>query len=236
VSAGGDQAPLTELLASLADGAADGTEERLDVLARRAAQLCGADAASILVHPLNGAETAHAASSPLSERAVEVELRDGDGPIGESRATGRPVVLADLRHERRWPAVVPTFDSLGIGSLVAVPLALGALHVGTLVLVSGGPRRFESEELDRIIHVADLVTQLVLGLQQLGDGERLGTPLVSAADRRAVVHQAVGMVAVQLDCRLDESLARLRAHAFAVDRSVADVARAVVARDLRFDR
>jgi hypothetical protein len=44
------------------------------------------------------------------------------------------------------------------------------------------------------------------------------------------------MISVQLNVDLAEALARLRAHAFAQDRSVAEVADDVVARRLRFDR
>jgi hypothetical protein len=43
------------------------------------------------------------------------------------------------------------------------------------------------------------------------------------------------MVAVQLGVGVDEALLRLRAHAFITDRLVADVARDVVTRRLRFD-
>ena len=51
---------------------------------------------------------------------------------------------------------------------------------------------------------------------------------------RAEVHQATGMVSVQLGVSLAEALVRLRAHAWAEDRLLADVAADVVARRLRF--
>jgi len=54
-------------------------------------------------------------------------------------------------------------------------------------------------------------------------------------DRRAVVHQAAGMISVQLDVDVAEALLRLRARAYALDRPMADVAADVVARRLRFD-
>ncbi|MFD0630267.1 ANTAR domain-containing protein [Catenulispora yoronensis] len=52
---------------------------------------------------------------------------------------------------------------------------------------------------------------------------------------RAEVHQATGMISVQLGVSLAEALVRLRAHAWAADRLLADVAADVVARRLRFD-
>lgn len=53
---------------------------------------------------------------------------------------------------------------------------------------------------------------------------------------RAEVFQAQGMVMVQLAVSLAEALLRIRAHAYPEERPVADVARDVVNRTLRFDR
>jgi len=47
------------------------------------------------------------------------------------------------------------------------------------------------------------------------------------------VHQATGMLSVQMAVSMDEALVRLRAHAFAHDKSVVEVSRDVVARRLR---
>ena len=52
---------------------------------------------------------------------------------------------------------------------------------------------------------------------------------------RAAVHQASGMVSVQLGISVGDALSRLRARAFAADRTIGDVAADVVARQLRFD-
>jgi hypothetical protein len=51
----------------------------------------------------------------------------------------------------------------------------------------------------------------------------------------AVVHQATGMIIVQLGTTADTAFARLRAYAFAHHRRLSDVAREVVERRLRFD-
>jgi AmiR/NasT family two-component response regulator len=48
------------------------------------------------------------------------------------------------------------------------------------------------------------------------------------------VHQATGMLKVQLGVTIEEAFLMLRAHAFAAGRPVAEVARDVVERSLRF--
>ena len=60
-----------------------------------------------------------------------------------------------------------------------------------------------------------------------GDGQSLHSPQV---------HQATGMISVQLDLGMQDAFARLRGRAFADRRSLAEVAADVVARRLRFDR
>jgi ANTAR domain-containing protein len=51
---------------------------------------------------------------------------------------------------------------------------------------------------------------------------------------RAEIHQATGMVLVQLGANATDAVARMRAYAFAEQRSLSDVARDVVSRRLRF--
>src|SRR5690606_26303931 len=64
---------------------------------------------------------------------------------------------------------------------------------------------------------------------------RLKSPDGLFAPPRPVIPQARGMVRVQLGVSLAAALARLRAYAYADDQSLADVAKDVVARRLRFD-
>jgi hypothetical protein len=83
--------------------------------------------------------------------------------------------------------------------------------------------------------LAGLVTHAVLAMQSgMAPGE-LGWSISDAVDHHAVVHQAVGMVAMQLECSPIDSLARRQARAFADGVGVEAVARQVVSRKLRFD-
>jgi hypothetical protein len=59
-------------------------------------------------------------------------------------------------------------------------------------------------------------------------------PLDGVLGARAEVHQATGMISVQLGVSLEEAFVRLRAHAFANGAALGDVAGEVVGRRLRF--
>ncbi|HEX9888348.1 MAG TPA: ANTAR domain-containing protein, partial [Nitriliruptorales bacterium] len=75
---------------------------------------------------------------------------------------------------------------------------------------------------------------VVLGTQAGSQDAELAWPLDDAATRRAVVHQATGAIAVQVGCTVEEALVRLRAHAYANDEPIVDVARKVMDKSVRF--
>ena len=83
--------------------------------------------------------------------------------------------------------------------------------------------------------MADVAAQTVLLLQANAPPGLVAAELEAGADFQLVVHQAAGMVSVQLGVTVAQALVRLRAYAFGNDRPLADVARDVVARTLRFD-
>jgi AmiR/NasT family two-component response regulator len=65
-------------------------------------------------------------------------------------------------------------------------------------------------------------------------GDGAAAWLDGSAGNRAEIHQAKGMVLVQLGISAEDALARLRGHAFAEQRLLIDVARDVVTRRLVF--
>ena len=67
------------------------------------------------------------------------------------------------------------------------------------------------------------------------DGVNLSTEPAETWAHPTVVHNATGMVSEQLRIDVHEALVRLRAVAFVTERTVADVARDVVARTLRIE-
>jgi len=92
----------------------------------------------------------------------------------------------------------------------------------------------EEQFADSLV-LAGLAAQAVLAMQAHASPGALATELEEGADFRFVVHQASGMVAVQLGVSVGEALVRLRAYAFGNDRLLGGVAEAIVARTLRLD-
>jgi hypothetical protein len=103
-----------------------------------------------------------------------------------------------------------------------------------LSLYRAAPGPLAPRQLADALAFADIALELLLdaasGISELA-GYRL---LDGLSGSRAEVYQATGMVSVQLGVSLEEALVRLRAHAFAADMPLDDVAGDVVSRTLRF--
>jgi hypothetical protein len=120
-----------------------------------------------------------------------------------------------------------------VRAVFALPLQWGAVNLGVLDLYRLQPGALDDGQLRDAIAAADAAALMMLGLRT--DPDRGGVDwLDDAVAHRAEIHQAAGMVSVQLDVTTAEALARMRAHAFVHDRLLVDVARDVVARRLMF--
>jgi hypothetical protein len=161
----------------------------------------------------------------------------------EASSGGRPVLVPDvpdvadqkLAGSPRWPRFGVAVADAGVHAIFAFPLRVGAIRVGVLDLYRDTPGRLTAAEVVEALAFADAATILVLHLQDhaMHDGEPAA--LIEPIERRAVVHQATGMITIQLGITLAEALLRLRAHAFASGRTVSAIAADVVDRRLRFD-
>lgn len=166
---------------------------------------------------------------------TELQLSLGEGPGLDALESGAPVVAGDLAAgdgASRWPTFAAEAVRRGMRGIYSVPLALGALRVGVLDLYRAEPGEPDTEELLDAVVYADTALLLVLD-----DRSGIATPPGIDGQRptlwHAEVHQAAGMVSVQLGVPVLDALVRLRAHAYRNDLSLTEVARLVVERRLR---
>jgi len=176
---------------------------------------------------------------PVSVALEGLQFTLGQGP-GLDAEAGTPVLVADLEAAAaRWPVFVPAAAELGVRALFALPLRIGAISVGVLMAHRALPGPLADGALADAFALAEAVTLLLLRQQSTSTEERAGPsaewPRADWPTYRAEVHQATGMISVQLGVSLAEALLRLRSYAYADGRSIAEVASDVVARRLRFD-
>jgi hypothetical protein len=171
------------------------------------------------------------ATDHVSAGLEDLQLTVGEGPCLDAFASGGPVLIADLTAATaRWPAFTPAACELGAAAVFSFPLQVGVVRLGSLDLYRDTAGPLTRVELADALILSDLATQGVIADL---DGHR--TEDVSwLADPYAQVHQATGMVQVQLGSTTDVALMRLRGYAFTHNVPLADVARQVVERSLRF--
>ncbi|MGH3885527.1 MAG: GAF and ANTAR domain-containing protein [Pseudonocardiaceae bacterium] len=178
------------------------------------------------------------ASGPLSRRLEELQLTVGEGPSLEVLADGRSVLVGELdsaEQQARWPLFAPAAVEAGARALFALPLRIGAIRSGAFVLASKRPGQLPAEDLAEAWVFAEFALRLVFD-EQAGIDSHDGHPVVDwLSGSRPGIHQATGMISVQLGVGIEEALCRLRARAFAEGRSLSELAADVVARRLRFD-
>jgi GAF domain-containing protein/ANTAR domain-containing protein len=213
----------------------------LSRLPRRVCELCvqrmSLSAASIALIGGPHSREPLASAGRLAGRLEELQFDAGEGPCVDAINQGVPALEPDLAVGglARWPGFARTALSLGVRAVFAVPLRVGTARVGALDLARDTPGRLADEALADVLVLAEVTTTTVLRLQSGAADGLLGSALQRDGSDRLVVHQATGMVSVQLGMPVADALARLRAFAGANDRALDEVAADVVARRLRFD-
>lgn len=180
-----------------------------------------------------------AATDRRARQLEELQFALGEGPCVEASSSGRPVLRPDLTAagsagSARWPRFGAAALDTGVHAIFAFPLRVGAIRVGVLDLYRDTPGPLAALELADALAFADVATVVVLDLQD--HNEHGGSAaLTGPIDSQAEVHQATGMITIQLGINLAGALLRLRAHAYATGRTVSAVAADVVNRRLYFD-
>ena len=176
-------------------------------------------------------------SNDVSALIEELQYTLGEGPCVDACREDRPVLEPDLAGPTtaRWLAFTPPAVAAGARAVFGFPLQVGGIRLGALNLYRDQPGPISEEQYADSLVLAGLAAQAVLAMQAHASPGTLATELEEGADFRFVVHQASGMVAVQLGVSVGEALVRLRAYAFGNNRPLTGVAEAIVARRLRLD-
>lgn len=165
----------------------------------------------------------------------ELQFALGEGPCPDAYQSRAPVFEPDLENAsaERWPQFTPPAVESGTRGVFAFPLHSGASCIGVLTLYQDTAGDLSPDQAADGPLVADALVRSMLTIQSAGGPDSLASELIDVDAHRAEVHQATGMLAVQLGIAVPDAAVRLRAFAWASDRSVADVARDIVDRRVR---
>jgi GAF domain-containing protein len=176
-------------------------------------------------------------SDPVSETIEDLQYTLGEGPCVDAHNSGIAVEEPDLAAPVlfRWHAFTPPALKAGARAVFGFPIRVGAVRLGALNLYRNQPGSLTEGQLADAQIMAEVAGRTILAMQAGAPPGEVALELEEGANFQYVVHRAAGMMSIQLDSSIGDALVRLRAYAFRSDRLIADVARDVVARRLRFD-
>jgi hypothetical protein len=176
-------------------------------------------------------------SNALSALIDDMQLSLGEGPGLDAYFGASPILEPDLVDPEigRWSAFTPSAVAAGIRAVFGFPLQVGEYRVGALNLYRDEPGTLDDDQHADTLVMAGVAARAVVAMQVDAALGELEPELEIRSRVRLVIHQASGMVAAQLHISIADALDRLRAYAFANDRSLEDTASDVMARRLRFE-
>jgi GAF domain len=177
------------------------------------------------------------ATDPVAERLADLQILLGEGPAVDAGREGRPVAVTDLStagSRRTWPLFAAAALAAGTRSVLVVPMEAGLARIGLFGLYARTPTVLVTSQRAEVDAFAAVALGLVLDDIPLTPPDLHQWLSDSRALDRPEVHQATGIVSVQLGIDVTESLVRLRAHAYAHARPLLEIACEIVTHRLRF--
>jgi hypothetical protein len=171
-------------------------------------------------------------SDPIAAQLDEAQFDLGEGPTWDTYRSHEVAHIGDVGDvSDRWPIFANNIAPLHVHALYVFPLLLGTLCIGVVASY-----RFTGGRLtDAAVHHglrlsrAAAVPALLRAVEYAIDDN---PPL--PVEMRREVHQAVGMVLVQLETNTGDALARIRALAYSRGRTVQAIAHEVVTGRINF--
>lgn len=229
---------VAELMAAQATAGEDTTTVALLArLCRAAAQYTSALGAAVSLMSESGSVGVVASADQRSFVLDELQFALGEGPSHDAYTRRRPVLIADLQSSdgEAWPIYRGRAIEIGVNAVFAFPLHVGAATFGVLTIYTSGTPRLDAEQLKMALTFAETATEILMdGDPEPQDGS-LHPGVEKALSNRTVIYQAQGSVMVQLGVSLSEALVRMRAHAFAHEQSLAELAALIMSGDVVLD-
>ena len=203
-------------------------------------EMLGVTGAGISMVTKTGNRGVVCATDDVSARIEDLQFTLGEGPCMDAVSAGAPVMVPDLNEPGdvvvgRWPAFMKGAGAAGVRAVFAFPLRIGAINVGALDLYRDQPGDLTTLQLPPALMAAEAAALALLYLNTDRD-DTFSDDLGARSTYQLQVHQATGMVQVQLGVATEDAFLMLRARAFAAGRPLVAIATDVVDRRLRFSR
>jgi len=204
-------------------------------LCQISAEVSGTSGAGIMVLSGELARGSLCTTDGVSAYIDDLQFTLGEGPSIDAHRDGRVVDEPDMDAPEisRWQLLSPVALQAGVKAMFGFPIRIGAARLGAMNLYRDSSGPLDADQYDAALVMSEVAARTMLAMQGNAPPGTVAVELETGANFHLVVHQAAGMISVQLDIGVTEALVRLRAHAFGADRPIDEVARDIVDRHLR---
>jgi len=199
--------------------------------------IIGVDGAGVMLMSGDIPRGSLCTTNAVSHLIEELQYTLGEGPCVDAYHHDQVVSEPNLGNPEtaRWPAFSPPALKAGVRAVFGFPLRVGTVRLGALNLYRDRASSLTSDQHADALVMADVTARWVLEVQAGAPPDAIASELEVGADFHFAVHNAAGIVSVQLGISVTDALIRLRAYAFTSNRLVADVAQDVIAHRLRLE-
>ena len=163
----------------------------LQLIVERACSLLQAERCLLALRDGGGQSFAfQASSSTLPEALARLHFRPGEGLSGRVVLTATPQVVDDYLQDYQESPFLDTAAMAGIRSAVAVPLHARGTVIGVLMVTSGVPHQFHSDDQQRLSALADQAAIAIENAQLYEEVRQHAAVLEAEVDARTRELQA----------------------------------------------
>jgi len=178
------------------------------------------------------------ASDEVASYVERLQFTYGEGPCLRAYLTGRPQLITAEDLASAWPELYRDLTTLTpFRAVASLPLLDDSTRIGALDLYLPEPAGLNPKELDDAFTVTRLVSSALVGVHVYTAAAQLADPFnpphgtyQQPLAARIQVWKAMGLLNVHLQLTAPDALALLRAHAYATERLIDDLAHDIVTR------
>ncbi len=204
-------------------------DELLHRLMGHATQVVEAAGAGVMLASEEGDLEFVAASE---QRVVEAEQHQAKlkaGACFEAYTTNRIVTVDDLGTDQRWPDYAQRVTSLGLCSVLGVPMNAFGQTIGVINFYREAPSRWSHEDVDAAEIITSMGAGYVMSANRLRAQHTLSEQLHAAIGARDLIGQAKGVLMAREDVNADAAFEMLRQRSQDQNRRLRDLAQEIVA-------
>jgi GAF domain-containing protein len=192
--------------------------------------------AAITVIAISGIQSTLCSSDAVAARIDELQFELGEGPQYSAARSGEIVAITDVAADGHdeWPVLGAALAALPAGAIFSIPMQMGAVTVGVVTLYSEVAQDLDHEQRSTALAIASAIASTAVERAMVSAVDHTPNESATMPALRREVHQATGMILVQLDTTATIAYSRLQAYAFANGRTVQAVAHDVVTGKITF--